>query len=58
MSLGRVVQPIAGLLVPFHRLSGQGRARVGFTWYSMPRTASLGTLVFELALRDPNPEKR
>ena len=31
MSLGRVVQSKAGLLVPFHRLSGQGRAWVDFS---------------------------
>ena len=58
MSLGRVVQPIAGLLVPFHRLSGQGRAWVDFSWYSPPRAAFLGALVSELALRDPGSEKR
>ena len=54
----RVVQPIAGLLVPFHRLSGQGRAWVDFSWYSPPRAAFLGALVFELALRDPGSGKR
>ena len=58
MSLGCVVQPIAGLLAPFHRLSGQGRTWVGFSWYSPPRAASLGALAFELALRDPGSEKR
>ena len=58
MSLGRVVQPIAGLLVPFHRLSGQGRAWVDFSWYSPPRAALLGALLFELALHDPGSEKR
>ena len=58
MSLGRVVQPIAGLLVPFHHLSGQGRAWVDFSWYFPPRAAFLGALVSELALRDPGSEKR
>ena len=58
MSLGRVVQPISGILVPFHRLSGQGGAWVDFSWYSPPRAAFLGALVFELALRDPGSEKR
>ena len=58
MSLERVVQPIVVLLVPFHRLSGQGRAWVDFSWYSPPRAAFLGVLVFELALRDPGSEKR
>jgi hypothetical protein len=56
--LRRVVQPITGLLVPFHRLRGQGRAWVGFSWYSPPRAAFLGALVFELALLDPGSEKR
>ena len=65
MPLRRVVQPIAagrgaGILVPFHCLSGQSRARAwaGFLWYSPPRAAFLGALVFELALRDPGSEKR
>ena len=41
------------LLVPFHRLSGQGRAWEDFSCCPMPRAAFLGALAFELALRDP-----
>ena len=55
---GRVVQPIAGLLAPFHRLRGQGRTWVGFQRYPPPRAAFLGALAFELALCDPGSEKR
>ena len=55
---GRVVQPIAGLPVPSHRLSGHGRVWVDFSCCSMPHAAFLAALAFELALRDPGSEKR